>query len=158
MLRFWCLVGKKSEHALHTLFLGKNRVIATLGSNLESNFAWILQVLTCKLDHGVALFLQKTTHPSTHNTHTPWKTIISSRELFGISPAYLCQHKRIQHALEKFRTVSSKPIHKMKNKWRYFAKFQSLDRFSFFGVVLARSFFPQFSIMDSKSCAKERIM
>ena len=29
---------------------------ATLGPNLESNFAWILQVLTCKLGHTVALF------------------------------------------------------------------------------------------------------
>ena len=31
--------------------------------NLESNLVWILQVLTCKLGHGVAWLCEGTTHP-----------------------------------------------------------------------------------------------
>ena len=34
--------------------------IATLGPNLEYNFAWILQVLTRKLGHEVVLFSTRT--------------------------------------------------------------------------------------------------
>ena len=42
-----------------------NITIATLGPNLESNFAWILQVLTCKLGHEVVLLYTWSTHPPT---------------------------------------------------------------------------------------------
>ena len=58
---------------------------------------------------------------------------------------------------------------KIQLKSRNFEKLQRFSAFSrksvskseqifIFGVVLARSFFPQFSIMDSKSCAKECIV
>ena len=51
--------------------------VATLGFNLESNFAWILQVLTCKLDHGVALFLTK--KPPTHPPPNPFSNSFTSK-------------------------------------------------------------------------------
>ena len=42
--------------------------VATLRPNLESNFPWILQVLTYKLGHAVALFCW--CRPPTHPPHT----------------------------------------------------------------------------------------
>ena len=55
---------KLYQFCLNLYILLSNYFFAKLGPNLKSNFAWILQVLTCKLGHAVALFCR--CRPPTH--------------------------------------------------------------------------------------------